>query len=292
MKKKIKSAFLVVLTLALVSAAAVAITWAFDAPEAKLGDKTNTFTSGNITTQLTERAWDNSKSDDDTGSDYDNKDLGQTKAKNYMPGASIPKNPKMTNNSEHDINEYVAIRASFYIMVPKETSGYDYYFYTRQQFESSIAQLQVDKNGTVTPNNGADDVLGIGTDWTQGSNNSVSMFYYAKPLKSTKSTDSTNTNPTSSTRLFDSVKINTFSTDSTDGKYKITVYSNAVSSLASNIFESDNSSSSASSREIKSDTLPEFHIVMYGYAISADGYDATSDATAIRSALDKLAGIS
>ena len=54
--KKIRKALLVVLTLALVSATAVAVTWAFT--EAKLTGKDNEFHNEDISAELTEWEWD------------------------------------------------------------------------------------------------------------------------------------------------------------------------------------------------------------------------------------------
>lgn len=278
MKQKIKGAFLVVLTLALISAAAVAITWAFNAPESTMGTKVNTFTSGSITTALTERAWNNTKADDDTGTDYATADLGETKALNYVAGQAIPKNPKMTNTSTNDIGQYVAIRACYIVK-----DGDNYYFYTKSEFEGAIATLYHDTNTPVTPNDGSDDTAGIDSDWVIGSSN---MFYYKNILYK----DTSDGRRHSSSRLFDSVKIkDSFTKDGTN--YSIPYYHAAVTSVDTNDpLAKDNSGGTAlSGQSFTSSKLPEFHIVLYGYAVSSDGYDAYTNA---KSAIDKLAGLS
>lgn len=269
MKQKIKSALFAALTLGLVAATAVAYTWAFDAPETTMGSKENTFTSGSIKTQLTERAWNNSKADDDTGADYDTAVLGETKAKNYVEGQAIPKNPKMTNNSNYSISEYVAIRASFYIKV-----GANYYFYTKSEFEGAIAELYADKHSPKTPLDGTDDEKELGTGWTAGANN---MFYYNTALAKGASSE----------RLFDSVKVKSFEKSGND--YNIPVYHTAVTAVnENNPLAKDNSATTASATTITSSSLPEFHIGLYGYAVSADGY---TESTA-QAGLNALAGIS
>ena len=133
--KKIRNALLVVLTLALVSATAVAITWAATSPN-DFGNKDNTFTNNpKITTAIREETFD--------GLDYDGKNpvgginepaadtdiipsspeetpnfeirlpdgtqittvdaLGTTLADSYMPDQDIPKNPSMKNNTPTEL---------------------------------------------------------------------------------------------------------------------------------------------------------------------------------------------
>ncbi len=115
--KKIRNALLVVLSLALVSAATVAITWAA-ATQNKLDDsKDNTFTNNpNIAVSIKEDEFDGldwdeprtgsdpSKKDDQVSSDPD---LGFNIAQSYGPGTNVPKNPKLKNTTKTASSQFV-----------------------------------------------------------------------------------------------------------------------------------------------------------------------------------------
>lgn len=119
MKKKMKSALTVMLTLALVSATAVAYTWAtlvgaqmsdsqvnnFESPTAKVQiseDKFDGNTWGKATTDahgLT-KGGDNKYTTPVTSTKLDDlSELGKAKAENYTVGMAIPKNPMVKNNN-------------------------------------------------------------------------------------------------------------------------------------------------------------------------------------------------
>lgn len=262
MKKKIKRTLLIVMTLVLVSAAAVAITWAAaaDVAQKNLGEKNNVFTSGNITTELSEVRWNKKPGTNDSRSEGSNPndtpkdgEDGETKAKNYVLGGVYEKNPKMTNTSEDNIEEWVAIKVTYAVTIDGTT-----YYYKRSQFETEIAKLCSDQEGNME-----------GYDTTKwDANDDGTMFYYKEKLAQN----------TSTSRLFQSVKVNNLS--AADGKYSFKVYSTSEESL------SDTEIGGGTS-PVKTDSLPSFTITVQGYAVSADGIELDQAKTD----LNKLAGI-
>lgn len=278
MGRKIRNAFLLVVTLAMVSATAVAITWAaLDVAQTPITGVTNEFTSGEIKAELTEIRWNGTKGTGDnnttgTGSDDIPTDgnSGQEKARNYVVKQEIEKNPKVANTSETALDEYVAIKVTYEIVL-NNTS----YYYTKSQFESQMAKLY-HKNASGTATEGYNS-----NDWDMNTNGT--MFYY-------KGGDGTGNNGNAgklpqgkyTTRLFDYVKINDIAT-TTDaghtGEYKFSVGATSASSLLSSLSDS-----------VYVTGLPKFTITVQAFAISADGY--TSVDSTVKGALDKTAGIS
>lgn len=197
--KKIKNALLVTLSLALVAAASVAITYAIGDSQS-FGDKTNEFKEGNITATLTEVHWDGVKGNP-TGSEEDptvaTADQGKTKADSYTPGQIIPKDPKVNNTNTKDISEYVGIKVAYTATI----NGTEYTYYTKTQFETAIAKLC----------NTAAGAEGLCSGWS--GNDDGTHFYYSAPVAYGKA----------SGPLFNHVKINSFDTGTTK-KYKVKTY--------------------------------------------------------------------
>ena len=112
--KKIRNAFLFVLTLALVSAAAVAITYALGT---SMGNAENTFTSEpNIDVEISEVDFDNSTGFGEN-THPDTYELGEVKAQKYYPAATIPKNPKLTNTSTEANDEWGAMTVEYQVKI-------------------------------------------------------------------------------------------------------------------------------------------------------------------------------
>lgn len=235
--KKIKNTLLVVLTLAIVSAASVAITFA--AVNANLGSKDNTFSNEEITVEISEQKWDGEPGTGENDENIPTDSLGEEIAKSYSPNMVIPKNPMLTNISDTaaakgaDPKEWVAIKATYTVKI-KVNGVETEYTYTGTQFENHIAKLCT---GTTKDNA----VQGLGTGWTANANKTV--FYYNTAVANKESTS----------RLFDFVKINDIQPEASGanaGKYPIVNPSNT---------------------RIYADELPEFHINLKGYAVQYDG---------------------
>ena len=279
MGRKIRNAFLLVLTLAMVSATAVAITWAaLDVAQTSIDEVQNKFTSGEIEAELTEIRWNKTPGTGDkntTGNDSDQipttGNSGQEKAKNYSTGQEIEKNPKVANTSKTALSEFVAIKVTYEIVL-NNTS----YYYTKDQFETEMAKLYKKSGGS--------SVQGVNDGWvTTGTATSDSniktdgiMYYYTSPIAQNEST----------ARLFDYVKINNKALSTATGhtdEYAFNVYSTNAASL------SNTAISGTSPVYVKG--LPKFSITVQAYAISSEGYTWTANASDIKSALNKLAGI-
>lgn len=258
MKQKIKSALFAALTLGLVAATAVAYTWAISGSEADFNNKENTFTNGSIAAELSEVGWTGTKGTNDTDGDIPDSALqGKNAAKNYTATSVINKNPKMTNTSTLNKAEYVAIHADYYAIINGET-----YYYTRSQFESNIAQLCT--GTTSTPS------VGINSNWEASTDGD--MFYYKAKLAQGASTE----------RLFDVVKINM---TASGGVYTINTYTAAGVTTPN-----------PSGSEVPKTTtnLPEFHIILKGYAVDAKdfGDNYGTKKTEIQDALNSLTSLS
>lgn len=119
------------LTLVLVSATAVAITWAATV-QTQLNSLDNTFTTPDVAAQLAEDRWDSkdfggtgeAPSANDTsislpivGGSTTGKGLGANIAKSYSTGTVIPKNPMIKNSSGNDVDEWVAMKVDYLIPV-------------------------------------------------------------------------------------------------------------------------------------------------------------------------------
>lgn len=243
--KKIKNTLLVVLTLAIVAAASVAITFA--AVSANLGSAENTFSNDEITVEISEQKWDGTPGTGETNLNITTEKLGKTIAQSYSSEMIIPKNPMLTNISETagtvggDPKIWVAIKATYTaeIKVDGVTTEYTY---TGSLFEQAIAKLYTGEDKDTATE-------GLGTGWSANSDKTV--FYYADTVANRNSTN----------RLFDFVKINAIEPEASGtyaGKYKI------LAPNGSNLY---------------ADELPEFHITLKGYAVQ---YDTTNVDTAVK----------
>lgn len=233
MKKKIKNALLVVLTLALAATVSVAFTLAL--VEGSMGSATNTFTNETITVQLSEVKWDGNKGQNDTDGDIpENK--GEDIAKSYSAGQTIPKNPKLSNISDLsdgatvDPQEWVAIKLTYTAtaQVNGETKNYTYDSYD-EFLRATGAQVKV---GTSTD--------GFNTTNWEAKNSANTVFYYKAKLDNKASTET----------LFDNVYINAL----TQRESKYVMYDNSGS-------------------EVLADSLPQFEIKLEGYAVQAEGVE-------------------
>ena len=238
--KKIRNAFLFVLTLALVSAAAVAITYALGT---SMGNAQNTFTSEpNIDVEISEVDFDNSTGYGETThtAPYE---LGQDKAQKYYPTATIPKNPKLTNTSDEPANgetndEWVAMTVEYKVKI--NSTWYTYPGYT--EFKSALASVYTSAELEFNT-----------TDWKAHDGKNTIFYYKKEKLQRNHNT----------TSLFNSVKIKeTFTTTNVNNKdkYVITYYNNGTAATEN------------------LDSLPEFQIDLKGYAVSAKSIATASAA--------------
>lgn len=254
---KIKNVLLIALTLVIVAAASVAITYA--AVSANLGSKDNTFSNEEITVEISEQKWDGEPGTGETDEDIPTEELGSEIAKSYSPNMIIPKNPMLTNISDTtaavgaDPKEWVAIKATYTAKITVNGTVTEY-TYTGTQFETAIAKLYTGTDKTTA-------TAGLGSDWT--ANTDKTVFYYGKAIGNKESTE----------RLFNFVKINDIQAETTGdnaGKYAIKTYN--ASGVETTVY---------------ADELPEFHINLQGYAVQ---YDATNldTATKAKVPLDEL----
>ena len=254
--KTLKNALLVTLSMALIGAASVAITYA--AVHESFGEASNSFVGDKgINATLTEVNWDGiAGNGDSTGYTSNDPRLGQNIAKSYIPGVAIPKDPKVNNTSSEAISEYVGIKASYTANAVPSTgsSTVEYTYYTKTQFETAIAQLCKD---ATTP--------GISDNWE--ANTAGTHFYYKNEVAQ----------GSASTPVFTHVKVNAFTkgTDTNANYYVLKTYSSASDTTGSDVYIKD---------------LPQFKIQLTGYAISADGNDTTqtNDWSDVKAALDAL----
>lgn len=230
--KKIKNTLLVVLTLALVSVASVAITYAL--VESSLGSAENTFTNEEISVQLSEVAWDRTKGPNDTDADVpeDGKN-GQAMALSYSAGQSIPKNPKLSNISDTsngattDPQEWVAIKATYSATVVVDGTSTTY---TYDNYSDFLAATGAQVHSAVTNANGFNT-----TNWE--ANTAQTVFYYKTKLD----------NKASTATLFDTVEMQALATE--NGKYVT--------------YDADGN-------EVLADSLPSFEIKLEGFAVQAE----------------------
>lgn len=130
MKKTVINALFAVTIVGLVSAIAVAVTWALRKP---LNQKTNTFTSDNdITAALSEPWWEFKDVDGNTvnptsvgypteailGSATATPETGLSRATGYTLGKKIPKNP-IVNNTSDEKSEWLGIRVVYKLTFDK-----------------------------------------------------------------------------------------------------------------------------------------------------------------------------
>lgn len=246
--KKIKNTLLVVLTLALVSVASVAITYAL--VENSLGSATNEFTNETISVQLSEVKWDGEKGPNDTDVDIPaDVQKGQQIAQSYSAGQSIPKNPKLSNTSDtsgtatSDPKEWVAIKATYTATVVVDGTPTTY---TYTNYSTFLRATGAQVRSAVTATNGFNT-----TNWEPKATDANTIFYYKTKLD----------NGASTATLFDTIEMQALTTE--NGKY--VTYD-------------------ASGNKVLADALPTFEIKLEGFAVQAE---AVEYATA-KTELDKL----
>ena len=253
--KKIRNALLVVLTLALVSAASVAITFALTDT---MNTITNELTSKSIAVELSEQKWDGTPGTGETNLNLSNEALGQTKANGYQLNTAIPKNPSLYNASTAE-PEYVALVAIYKVDYKKagdstRTTAY----LTQAQFERSFAHLYSDETGTTA---------GLTSNWTHRSgtvtttigSHPVDVYYYNNILAVEERTD----------EIFKSVKVDGLTAAATSGHYTIL----------------DPTQTNGTDR-IELADLPSFDIILKGYAVQSNDMDG--EANGAHTALDDL----
>ncbi len=277
--KKIRNALLVVLTLALVSAAAVAITYA--ELNEQFNTETNNFTNGAITAELSEYDWDGKKGSLESGSSKTDAEMtqdanldvpvfGKNKAAKYTPSMLIPKNP-MVSNTTDDIPEWIAVKVYYVVHIETDASTTVDVVYTRSQFETNIAKFY-DNDSTPAQITVSSNTWN--TNWyvddskTDTNNKPYSVFYYTSIVNARNST----------ARLFDNVKINPLTPNASTNKYSF-------------------ANPSDSEHPYTSDKLPTFDIKIKGYAIQAVGKEDNNnqlgrsfsdDGAYIRQELDRV----
>ena len=286
--KKIRNALLVVLTLALVSAAAVAVTWALNAPV--MNTIINDLSTPEMKVLLSEYKWDGVDSliDPDSANHTDytadtdaaKANQGKTKANPYTldtfegKNQLIPKNPSLSNTSTAE-PEFVAMTAYYEVDYKKtgdntRTTAY----LTQDQFTHSFASLYKDAAATTA---------GINTtDWEHdkktlsdqdNTSRNIDVYYFKGTVDSGEKgvLPKKKMTPT----LFEAVDVNRLSPQSGNtGKYEIF-----------------NPNSATSTDKITIDDLPSFRIILRGYAVQAanmDGADANARYDNAKTELDTL----
>jgi len=284
--KKIRNALLVVLTLALVSATAVAVTWA---ASDTFNSVTNTFNESSIDVDISEVHWNGTPSTwsttsgtAETNPNIPVNDQGKTIAAKYTQTDNIPKDPVLENTST-DEDEYVAMTALFKVKLTVDgTKDTNWRYLTHAQFIESIATLY--NTNTTTE--------GFNTNyWTKAtvaaanatSGKNVDYFVYkgndgvllkkqkaAAPLfdyvKVNKPVQVTSANVTDDTSLDTEEKRN-----AKIGKYRISDYT-----------------TTATTDYIYIDDLPEFDIVLTGFAVQKDGMEGNDATTKLANATTEL----
>ena len=269
--KKVRNALLVVLTLALVSATTVAITWAY--VNQGLGTKDNKFTnSDKINIDITEPNW--------TGSIPDNQkytpvegytpgdvvtvatgENGEELAQGYYPGKQIPKDPRITNISTASgdgTKEYIGAKLVYQVKLPTgengaiETKTYPTY----ADFANNIAKVRyIDtaNSNTVTD--------GYNPNWAQFDDRDL----YFKNVVDQKGQTLT---------LFDYVTI--IPSTASDDLSTVAASSNGIYTKGAQY--SIKYFDGTTAKRIVVDQLPEFNILITGYAVQAQPF-ATTDIT-------------
>ena len=221
--KKIRNAFLFVLTLALVSAAAVAITYALGT---SMGNAENTFTSEpNIDVEISEVDFDNSTGYGETThtAPYE---LGQDKAQKYYLAATIPKNPKLTNTSPEANAEWVAMTLEYQVKI--NGNWYTYPGYT--EFSNALATVDT-----------------WNTNWEEKTGSNKTVFYYKSKLAKNANTDS----------IFENVIIKSTFTQS-GSNYVITYYTSPTTSTTATVSSLPDFRINLKGYAVSADTIPSY----------------------------------
>lgn len=262
--KKIRNALLVVLTLALVSATAVAVTWAY--VNKTLGSQTNTFTNTEeIDVGISEPNW---KGEPTYASPYSpgdsvdqsiTKDVndGKTLANKYFAGLSIPKDPRLTNisyptttnQSQKDSStEIVGVKLS-YIVKDDSSNSYEYPSYA--DFRDSIAKVAF----------GSTPTDGYNSNWIAFDTNQLYLYHKA-PIAWHAQTSN----------IFDYVVINTVSSITdynnipSDAKG---IYTNGTN-YSVRVYDPTLNSGDGGYKRITTNSLPDFDIKIKGYAVQSN----------------------
>ena len=262
--KKIRNALLVVLTLALVSATAVAVTWAYTEDSFKNAE--NTFGNEEISAKLTEQKWDGDKPTPETPALPENFKYGQNLATSYSPEMHIPKNPSITNISDPDHktnaepSEYVAMTVRYY--VTDDTTGKTkYYFPGYAEFSAALATVQHYENDTMT--------TGFNTnDWEEKAGSNGTVFYYKREADNNGIVENWKTTAT----IFDEVLINGSTALNSPDYYNSGTNKYSYSGLTKVVETTTNGVTTLNTEKnqtFTSDNYPEFHIELQGYAVQA-----------------------
>ena len=302
--KKIRNALLVVLTLALVSATTVALTWAY--VKKTFTEVPNTFTNNeNIALDITEPDWfgevkegkeytsenDYAPGDAVTTGIIKGNNNGEKLADSYYPGLDIPKDPRITNISnpsttDNDVKaaSQEIIGANLQFIVKNGTTEYAYPSY--DAFKKNIATVKY----------GAGKNDGYNTTWKPLNDDDLNL-YFTKTVGWKRQTD----------HIFDWVTINPVSNDVGDGKTYATL--NAVpvnvdgiytdgTNYSVKVYDKTLNDGAGGYKRINTFTnLPEFDIKIKGYAVQsqpfglADGVSIASNDDA-KNALKSLMGLS
>lgn len=266
--KKIKNALLVTISLALVAAASVAVTWAAVYVGSEMTKRENTLKSGELEEKLDEPWYtftdhdNNTYTSDNLPDGYPDtvitsKKKGEDIASAYNANTLIPKNPTLWNTKANS-NEFVAMGVRYTVTFGNQT-------YTDAAGTTAATTLifQDPDHGSSSTNVGkyvfdniaelykTDTVSGTCADWTQDSTY-PDLYYYEKALVNS-GTDVATGNP-----LFSYVKIKNL-TPNANGFYVIPV---------------------SSSQTYYTKTLPQFKISLKGYAVDANSFaDNVTSAT-------------
>ncbi len=279
--KKIKNVLLAVLTFALVSVVAVAVTLA--AVTGNMGNAENTFTnSPYIKLGIAETKWDHKDYDGNDKEGVEG-DKGEDLASSYSTGMTIPKNPTLKNTSDSadatNQSEWVAIKVEYKLVwddsinvysdkgsdhAPASQIGHfsdEQATYTSyKDFSNAIAKVKTLQEGSDTYKDGfnLNSVSGVPGGWYQynGSVDTLkneTLFYYNSKLDKDSET----------TPLFDAIEINSSFT-TTD------VITNWVQQTKVPCYEIK----LGDGKPAYFEKLPKFEIKLTGYAIQAEGVNS------------------
>jgi len=277
--KKIKNALLVTISLALVAAASVAITWAATYVGDKLTPAVNTQTSGDLAIALDEPWYTFNEKHGTTNTSYTEEDStklpphypktlvpsmkkGSTIAGAYNANTLIPKNPEIWN-TDAGTDAFVAMGVRYQVTFGADTynnadlaaghkvTGTSLVFDDSSNSSTDgwfvfneIAQLMKDDGSTA----------GINTGWTEDTSRTTNLYYYDTPVS--KATGAT-ADVATGAPLFSFVKIKNLAAESSgtaSGYYKIQV---------------------SNGNYYYTKTLPGFKISLKGYAVDANSFYAT-----------------
>ena len=281
-----KSVLLGLLLLATVAFVSVAVTYAL--VSSGLGSQTNTFTSDNkLELALKEPKWDNKDENGSTVANPTTSPLGEDVANGYSPNKNIPKDPKLTNTSKEDLDEWVAMTVDYQIILPQtgiyaDTTGSDSIYKNTTitcpdyaTFSNLLAKI-----GTLSGDAFTETFNSNLTGKWENKDATMTTFYYNEKLEQGAVTDD----------LFTGVKINPEGGTVTPKftKVDVTVSGNTVSCYELDVQGCINNEGQKflTPTKVYLEKLPEFHIKLNGYAIQA--VEGSTYGTDTQSALDSL----